>query len=131
MNACDLLPADLPRLPERMRELIRLIGIEAAVDLSNALGGLNISFPKHEAANRCGAASFRRLAEIVGNEATRALCAEYGGERIAIPRCHAWRAEVRARTIRRAFDAGATVPELARLHGITYRTVEKTLNGSP
>ncbi len=131
INACDILPDDLPRLPDRMRDLIRLAGIEAAVNLSNALGGLNIRFPKHEAANRYGAAAFRRLAELVGEDATRALCAEYGGEQIAIPRCHAWRQEFRARAIRRAFDAGATVPELAKRYGVTYRTIEKLLNSCP
>ena len=128
LNAQDVRPEDIPKLPSRMRDLVRLIGIPAAVDFINKFGGREVSFPKHENANKAGAASFSLLARVVGRENALILCTEYGGERLPIPRCHSWRYEMRARDIRRAFDAGASIPDLVSEHGLTSRAIEIILN---
>lgn len=128
LNAQDIRPEDIPKLPSRMRDLVRLIGIPAAVDFINKFGGREVNFPIHENANKNGAASFSLLVYAVGRENALILCAEYGGEKLSIPRCHSWRYEMRARAIRRAFDAGARINDLASEYGLTARAVEIILN---
>lgn len=89
---------------------------------------MEIAIPKGEGNNAAGGAAFKRLADACGRDAALAICKEYGGEVLSIPRCHSLRTEMRARAIRRAFDAGEGLNTLAHRFDMTRRAVEIILN---
>jgi hypothetical protein len=123
IHAQDLTPDDLSRLPGMVRDFARIAGLESAIACVNAFRGMQITIPKGEDNNTAG-----RVAEVMGKDAALAICKEYGGEVLGIPRCHALRSEMRARAIRSAFDAGEDVNTLARRFDMTYRAIEQIIN---
>lgn len=128
IRAEDLTPEDIKLLPRQVLDIARIAGMEAAIACVNAFRGMVISIPKGEHYNKKGIEAFAKLAAGCGREAALALCAEYGGEMLFIPRCHTLRGEMRNREIRRAFDAGEDTNTLARRFDMTYRAVEIILN---
>lgn len=131
IHAHELTPEDIASLPALVRDIERVSGLPAAIAIVNAFGGMEISIPKGENNNAKGKVAFERIAAAVGRDAALAICNEFGGEMLSIPRCHTLRGEMRARAIRRAFDAGECVNTLARRFGMTYRAIEIILNRAP
>lgn len=72
----------------------------------------------------------RRLAEVIGLEATLKLCEIYGGAPLYIPKLDALLAAQRARCIRAEYD-GSNTAQLARRYGVSMRTVQTTLSEAP
>ena len=72
----------------------------------------------------------RRLAEVIGLEATLQLCEAYGGAPLYIPKLDALVAVQRARHIRTEFD-GMNTAQLARRYGVSMRTVQMILSDAP
>lgn len=69
-------------LPAVIQEIIRIIGHGRAMTLVREFGGQNLRLPKGE-----GSDTWAALAETIGDRATRALCAEFGGEEVYIALC--------------------------------------------
>ena len=72
----------------------------------------------------------RRLAEVIGLEATLQLCAAYGGAPLYIPKLDAIAAARRAQSIRAEYD-GMNTAILARRYGVSMRTVQMILSEAP
>lgn len=72
----------------------------------------------------------RRLAEVIGLEATLQLCEAYGGAPLYIPKLDALVAAQRARRIRSEYD-GMNTAALARRYGVSMRTVQMILSDAP
>jgi len=72
----------------------------------------------------------RRLAEVIGIEATLQLCKTYGGAPLYIPKLDALVAAQRARRIRAEYD-GMNTALLARRYGVSMRTVQMILSEAP
>ena len=72
----------------------------------------------------------RKLAEVIGLEATLQLCEAYGGAPLYIPKLDAVVAAQRARRIRSEYD-GMNTSALARRYGISMRTVQMILSEAP
>lgn len=72
----------------------------------------------------------RRLADVIGLEATLRLCETYGGAPLYIPKLDALAAAQRARRIRSEYD-GMNTALLARRYGVSMRTVQMILSEAP
>lgn len=128
IRAEELTPEDIAILPALVRDIVRVAGLPAAIAIVNAFRGIEISIPKGEGNNTAGNVAFNRLADACGRDAALAICKEYGGEVLGIPRCHTLRSEMRNRAIRRAFDGGENINSLAYRFDMTSRAVELILN---
>lgn len=72
----------------------------------------------------------RRLAEVIGLEATLRLCEAYGGAPLYIPKMDALVAARRDLSIRAEYD-GMNTAALARRYGVSMRTVQMILSEAP
>jgi Mor family transcriptional regulator len=72
----------------------------------------------------------RRLAEVIGLEATLRLCEAYGGAPLYIPKLDALAAARRDRCIRAEYD-GMNTATLARRYKVSQRTVQAILSEAP
>lgn len=97
-------------LPASARELVRCVGMNAALALLNDLPGVLMVVPKTATGNRHGAQRWQRLLELVGDDAMALLAAHYGGSALEINTCAALRTERRRRWLRTAFDTLTTGP---------------------
>ena len=70
----------------------------------------------------------RKLAEVIGIEATVALCRTFGGTPIYIPKVDALIAAQRDQLIRTEYN-GYNIAKLAHKYNITARTVQRILEG--
>ena len=110
MQLDHITPADLAELghllPSNGADLVRCIGVPAALALLNGLPGAVMVMPKAEApAHRCGPSRWAMLQSVVGPGAMPALAAQYGGAVLDVPVCHQLRTERRNRWLRARFDA--------------------------
>lgn len=107
---------DIDQLPPQAAEIAEVVGVEPALRLVKAWGGVRLYVPQQMPEDHL-------LVSTLGRAEADALAARYGGETIQIPRClHALRA-VRNGEIRRARAAGASPALLALRHGLTERQV--------
>jgi Mor family transcriptional regulator len=68
--------------------------------------------------------SYLSIAEVIGEDAARALCAVFGGEAIYIPKLDSVENAQRVAAIRREYN-GVNIPQLARKHNLTIRRVQQ------
>lgn len=130
-------PVMMDDLPESARNIARLIGMEKAMRLFELMGGVTIAIPKGNA--RYGQTRYKLLAEIIGENATDILTAEYGGEMLYIPNCKDALMRARDRDIQSRFEeliktglsANKSVAELSRQYRLSDRRVWSILKSMP
>lgn len=111
---------DIDCLPQTAVDIVEVVGIDAALRLVEAWGGLRLYVPQALPADHS-------LVGILGPALAANMAAHFGGEPLNIPRClHALRS-MRNQRIRGARRAGATPAELARQHSLTERQVYNIL----
>jgi Mor family transcriptional regulator len=118
-------------LPPVIGEIIRLIGHGKAMALVHEFGGQNLRFPKGE-----GGDLWAALAEVIGEHATKALCAALGGEEVYIAFCLLALKQDRNRKmisryeklIKQGHTSRGAVSVLVREHKLSYRQIEKIIN---
>mgnify|MGYP002579178365 CR=1 FL=1 len=71
---------------------------------------------------------YRNLIDTIGEEATRKLCATYGGEAIYIPKLDAWHVAERAAKVAKDWN-GCNLRKLARENHLTVRSVQRMVQG--
>lgn len=69
---------------------------------------------------------YRELAQVVGPEVTKRLCAYYGGAQVNFPK-RLWDPQREAMAIQREWVAGTSVGQLARQHNYSSRTIRRIL----
>lgn len=107
---------DVDQLPPSAAEIVSVVGVEAALRLVEAWGGVRLYVPQQMTEDH-------DLVNLLGGDSADQLASRFGGERIQVPRClQALRAMRNAR-IRRARHDGATPAELALIHGLTERQI--------
>jgi Mor family transcriptional regulator len=113
--------AALPNLPQTVHDLAGKIGMDKAVKLVEAFGGLTLDIPKGKA----NAGQIRReaLIEVIGVRATEVLIETYGGDKLYIPSCKDALITLRNRSIVTAYEQGTGVAELAREHRLSERQI--------
>ena len=120
-------------LPESMRQIAGVIGLDGAERLVRAIGGARFKFGK----GRQNTARMKLLHKAVGAADAAKLAAVFGGDELYIPRCSAQLRLVRNRRFRAAFaaltDGGKTskamaLTELCPQFGLSHRTADKILS---
>ncbi|WP_260466783.1 Mor transcription activator family protein [Pandoraea apista] len=119
-------------LPEFVKLLIRVVGMEATIKLIKRLGGTTLLVAKRR--SRQGEASYELLAEVIGSEAADRMTAHFGGDLLYIPNCANAIRLLRDRSIRADFDgltrehsAIAAVVKLAQRTGLSDRQIWRIL----
>lgn len=160
MNAAATSPTPPPRelnahtlahlahlLPPTAHALIRRLGAEAAVQLINTWPGVQLVVPRQPDANDNGARRWARYAELIGEEAMKALAAHWGGDVADVPVCVAALNEQRNRWLIARFDelTDPRGPALSSYRAVeeltlalaesgqelTFREVQKVVNRGP
>ncbi|MEF9894264.1 MAG: Mor transcription activator family protein [Clostridia bacterium] len=72
----------------------------------------------------------RKIAEIIGVEATLALCDTFGGMVLYVPKTDSIYASVRGKMIRAEFN-GMNTTQLAKRYRVTTRTIQTIVGGMP
>jgi Mor family transcriptional regulator len=120
MKPWTVLANDL--LPQRLQEIVRLIGLQATLSLVERLGGLRIYIPAE-------ATPEHPIAALIGVENLAKLCAEYSvdgiGLRFELPNAKRALNAVRNAQIREQFAASKSVRDLAAEHRLTERHVTR------
>lgn len=107
---------DIDQLPHSAAEIVEVVGVEAALRLVEAWGGIRLYVPQHMPEDHL-------LVSTLGRAEADQLADRYGGETVHIPRClHALRA-VRNGRIRAERHDGASPALLALRYGLTERQV--------
>ena len=108
----------LDLLPESVRELIGVIGLDAALLVVRHAGGVRITISPSMGAKD------HWLVALIGRDQCQALGRHYGRCILAVPRCQAALLEVRDRQMRALYDARqATVSELALRYQLTEKQI--------
>ncbi len=115
-SAPDLDDATLALLPKRVRELVEVVGITAALKIVDLRGGGRLEVPRR-------AKPEHWLVEHIGLDALVKLVAYYDGERIEIDRCANLALMIKERLIVAEFERGASNWQLAQKHGYTERGI--------
>lgn len=119
-------------LPESMRQIAEVIGLDGAEKLVRSIGGARFKFGK----GRQNTARMKLLHKAVGAADAAKLAAVFGGDELYIPRCTVQLRKVRNRRFREAFmaltDGGKTskamaLTELCPQFGLSHRTADKIL----
>lgn len=120
MKSWTVLANDL--LPQRLQEIVGLIGLQATMRLVERFGGLRIYIP-------AVATPEHPIAELIGLDAFGKLCEEYSadghGLRFELPNARRALNAVRNAQIRDEFAASKSVRELAAEHRLTERHVTR------
>lgn len=109
-------------LPERLQEIVRLIGLPLTLRLVERFGGLRIYIPAE-------ATPEHHLAELLGMDAFAKLCKEYSadghGLRFELPNAKRSLAAVRNAQIRDEFSSHKSIRDLAAEHKLTERHITR------
>lgn len=117
----DLIDSDL--LPPLLQDFERIIGLAATLDLVRAYGGLRIYIPTPARVR-----PDHPIAKIIGVESLMALAEVYGAEdHFPLPKAERAILAVRNARIARAYETHKTARELAAVHHLTERQVERIL----
>jgi hypothetical protein len=118
------------------KEIASHIGRESTVAFCMAFGGMSIAFPIYENANPHGAEKFKRFADVIGVDATRKLCALYGGCGVmSISNLHAARRAALGRAatqfvgqrVAEGLSQRAATMEAVRKFGMSSRAIENAM----
>lgn len=116
-------------LPPVVVEIAACVGIDAALRLVRAVGGVAYDVPKGRQAHGQRSAREQRLIDAIGDEAAAAFMAVYGGDTLYIPSCKPLLLELRnrkfVRCVHQAITAGmskkAAVQQFAYEFGFSDR----------
>jgi hypothetical protein len=117
-------------LPQSVSDLVDLIGHEATMRLVAAFGGILIEVPSGKSLGKVEGPLTARIIETLGGGLAARFMATYGGERLYIPRCAQAIRDERDRAIQADYDAGISVPDIARKYMISERWVWVVLKRS-
>ncbi|MAZ33403.1 MAG: hypothetical protein CMO06_09690 [Thalassospira sp.] len=114
---------DIDQLPQTAAEISEIVGIDAALRLVDAWGGVRIYVPRQIPDDHL-------LISTLGREEAELLAEHYGGETILIPRCLAALRAVRNARICRERSEGHGIAVLALRYRLTERQVYAVLAAS-
>ena len=123
--------------PSTAKELIHVLGLEASAQLISVWGGQIWPVPMSiGGGNKAGRYRYQRMVDTMGEISARRMVDKFGGTRFGIPNLKMVICSHIKEQIRRDFDVLTTqgglsspsaVFELGIKHGMSGRTIEKTL----
>ena len=111
---------DIDQLPQTAAEISEIVGIDAALRLVEAWGGVRLYVPREMPDDHL-------LVSTLGREEAELFAEHYGGEAIQVPRCLTALRSVRNARIRKDRESGASIALLALRHRLTERQVYSIL----
>jgi len=111
----------LSALPATLAEMARVTSLTAALAVAARFGGTRLYLPRQPDERS-------DLVQLIGIRHARALCSNYSGEFIEVPRAAAVLRLVRNSKMCRAREHGTTVRKLARDFQLTQRQARRILN---
>lgn len=125
------------RLPRNARDILERLGPVFTLRLVRALGGTTIPVPMRATAT--GDVRYRKLRDMIGDDAASALCREYAGTNLYVPACRQAIADKRDALLIRDRDAMAQtglserdiVTGLALKYRLSDRHVWRILHRTP
>ena len=122
-------------LPASALEMVRLIGLQAALLIIEHFGGTEVHFIREK--ETCFPRDFLALAKVIGTEKAAILAREYpDADRMYVPRCLKAMNALRNREIMALADKmireksrWKVYIDLARQYGTSTRTIQGILNG--
>lgn len=122
-------------LPASALEMVRLIGLQAALLVIEHFGGTDVYFIREK--ETCFPADFLALAKVIGTEKAAILARDYpDAERMYVPRCLKAMNALRNREIIALADKmireksmRQVYIDLARQYGTSTRTIQDIVNG--
>lgn len=117
-------PERVDTLPATARELVRMIGLDATIELVKMFGGDELAMP-----HKAGGTSrlWELLVEVIGGPAATRLVQETAGTRLYVPTCRDALLAERNREIARAYDAGEAFDALRRRYKVSRRHLWRLL----
>jgi len=109
-------PINVHLLPKLLRQLIRVMGQDAALQLVDQFGGTQLVVPKRFTPDHM-------LVDVVGLEAFGALVSQYGTEVLELPKNDAVVMQLRHHRVRELREQGLTHSEIAIKTRYTRRWV--------
>lgn len=101
----------LRHLPQKLAEIAEVVGIEAALKMSEAWPGQRVYVPKT-------VSSEDALALHIGLKLARKLAEVYGGETVVVPMASMRRRQILRFKALEKYEAGATASEVSREFGV-------------
>ncbi|MCM8598053.1 MAG: hypothetical protein NFW04_05280 [Candidatus Accumulibacter sp.] len=115
-------------LPQSIRDLSDVIGLDRAFLLVKAYGGTCLQVPVGRN-DECE--KKKELLALLGEEYGNKFLSHYGGERMTVPRCHMALLDCRNREIIAAHSMGKSVDHLGRQYRLTTRQIRNILKRIP
>lgn len=107
-------------LPDSMREIAELVGVEGVLALIERWGGVWVHVPHPDNLHAA-----HPLVLALGAEPARRMAERYPGERVEVPIGHGYAAALLAAEVAAATDRGESEAQIARRLGITARWVRE------
>ena len=121
--AMDILSGiDPDCLPDSVREMAEVIGLDAALLVVRCYGGRRLWLPREMSADH-------HLAQAIGLAAARRLSAHYRLECLLIPTCKGALRALRNQQISQRYQAGEKAAALAREFGLHERMIWQIVAG--
>lgn len=119
-------------LPQGHRDLIDVIGRDAAFRLAGAIFDPVRRYGLQYVPVIAAGASYDRIAGIIGVQAAQQLCASLGGTEIRFGPCAVWANRIRDASVRDHWRNSTLAAKwIAWLHDITERQVRNICRGEP
>jgi CRP-like cAMP-binding protein len=125
--AIDEADVDLNFAPRSLRQLAQTIGIEAALKLTERLGGTYVIVPKHlKPVDGALSKTAQALIEHIGAVAAAQLVMHYGGEQIELCKADSLLRQIRDKRIARMLaDPSYTQQDIAMAADLSIRQVRR------
>lgn len=104
-------PDPMQLLPPRLREIARVAGVDAALQISQGWPGVRLYIPQRMHAQH-------PIALAIGLDSARKLAREMGDQTVSIPRGVSYRRQLRNALIISAYQGGRSARELALEYGL-------------
>jgi hypothetical protein len=115
-------------LPERVQDLIAVLGIDRTLALVQAVGGRRIFMARDmKTAPRVGHLRYQALAEAIGPEATDLLISHYADEYLDVPNCKFHLTWLRNRELRQRYAQGASLWDLGCEFNLSRARIQQIL----
>jgi Mor family transcriptional regulator len=113
-------------MPQSLIDVVDAIGLQPALQLVEARGGVRVYVPEPENLSRDHV-----LVQVLGEQNARLLAQRFGGDPLDLPRCAAALRAARNTSIRCERANGERPAAIALRHGLTERQVYSILATDP
>jgi len=116
------------QLPGLLHDIAMVVGVEAALIISDEFGGNTIYLAKWHEGKKEYTTVISQLINGIGADAARLLCQLYGGTHLTIPSCKNLIIKMRNQAICGEVKRGVKQRDLVRKYGISDRQIRNIIS---